>query len=133
MTGKTNLSELITNMSPVVHPEEYVFVSLKNPDIISRDDRICEFREKEGTSLIIKKQKADELNITYQYICSWITLEVNSSLQAVGFTAAFSSELAKHNLSCNVIAGYHHDHIFVETKNAQKAMTILTELSSIKK
>jgi hypothetical protein len=49
-------------------------------------------------------------------------------LDAVGLTAAFSSKLAEHGISANVIAGYFHDHIFVQKEHAEKAIAALNEL-----
>ncbi|MGB4958318.1 MAG: ACT domain-containing protein [Saprospiraceae bacterium] len=129
MAGETNISKLIKNMTPKLNAGEYVFCTVDDITIIDRRDTICEFKEDEGTTIIISRDKADELHLRYEYVASWITLMIHSSLEAVGLTAVFSDALAQQGISCNVIAGYYHDHIFVDKRDAERAMSALVVLS----
>ena len=129
MSEETDISKLIKGMTPKLHKGEYVFVTVQNINTIDRNITICEIKESEGVTVVLEKKMADELNLDYKFIASWITLMVHSSLEAVGLTAIFSTELAKHNISCNVIAGYYHDHIFVNIKDANKAISVLEKLA----
>lgn len=126
---ETNLDVLLKKMRPSLNEEEFIFYSSKNIKSEIFKAAILLFKETEDTTVILPKTIADDLNIEYTSIFSWITLLVNSSLNAIGFTAKFSSELAKHNISCNIVAGYHHDHIFVNTKHSERAFEILKQLS----
>lgn len=129
MKGETNLTKLITEMKPILNKGDYVFTTVDDLGKINRSDTICEFKEREGVTIVIEKTKADESQLAYDYIAAWITLEIHSSLEAVGLTAIFSEELAKNKISCNVIAGYYHDHIFVAKKDADKAVKVLMQLA----
>ncbi|NER12011.1 ACT domain-containing protein [Leptobacterium flavescens] len=129
MAGETNLSELIRNMKPLLQDGEYIFSTLSQRDHIPEEHILAMFKEKEGITIVLERSQADLFKIKYESVFSWITLEVHSSLDAVGLTAAFSSALAKKGISCNVMAAYYHDHIFVNTKDKDKAIEVLISLS----
>ena len=129
MSGETNLSVLLKTMTPELNEGDYVFCSVPDAAQINSADVLCTFREKEGVTIIVGKQVADSLNLSYHFTASWITLTVHSSLQAIGLTAAFSNALAGAGISCNVVAAFYHDHIFVAKEDAQKAMETLRNLS----
>ena len=127
-SGQKDFHELIKSIMPHLNEGEYVFAAVEDLSRIDREDTICEFKEKEGVTVVIARKKADELNLSYEFVASWITLMIHSSLDAVGLTAVFSNELARNDISCNVVAGYYHDHVFVHVKDADKAMRVLNRL-----
>jgi uncharacterized protein len=128
MTEETNLDILLKTMKPFHNEGDYVFCTTTSK--INIEDVIMLFTENEGTTLILTKENADLLELPYSFIAVWITLTAHSSLAASGFTAAFSTALAKEKISCNVVAAFYHDHIFVDKKDAEKAMEVLGKFSS---
>lgn len=130
MTGEKDLDKLLKTMKPALNAGDYVFCITKDLSKIDFNDIILTFKEQEGITIILERQVADKLRLNYTFVTSWITLTVHSSLEAVGLTAAFSKALSDENISCNVVAGYFHDHIFVDKKDADKAMMVLDTLSN---
>lgn len=131
MPGEKDLSTLLKTMKPILNDGEYVFCTIKDLEQISQSEIISFFKEEEGITIILEKQVADKHQLDYSFIAAWITLKVHSALEAVGLTAAFSAALTKENISCNVVAGYYHDHIFVDKKDAAKALSVLKKLSEV--
>ncbi len=129
MVGKTKLSELLSEMDPILNPGSFVFVSVPNGTKINLAEIVGSFAESEGTTLIVPKTYADGNDFNYTFEAAWITLQVHSSLQAVGLTAAVAKVLAEHDISCNVVAAYHHDHIFVGKQDAERALELLKGLT----
>ncbi|MBQ4877482.1 ACT domain-containing protein [Pseudoalteromonas luteoviolacea] len=131
MSGETNLSVLLASMEPVLSTQLYVYcvVSERQLAHLSLSKIHGMFREKEGVTVIISKAYVQEADINYQGDYRCITLNVHSSLEAVGLTAAFAAALGEEGLSANVVAGYYHDHIFVQNECADKALQCLIKLS----
>ena len=128
MSGENNLSVLLRHACPEHHPGEYIFTTLASPSTELKELAVMTMREKEGVTLILSQQIADQYEIGYEYVASWITLKIHSSLAAVGLTAAFSRALTEKGISCNVVAGYYHDHIFVATGDTETAIKTLSSL-----
>ena len=132
MAGIVDIKVLLKDMKPVLDETDYVFCTRKcfklDKEIIDLNP-IATFLEKEGMTVIVEQNKADSNNLSYDAVFNKITLEIHSSLEAVGLTAAFSKALTAYGISANVVAGYYHDHIFVPKDKADLAIKALTELT----
>ena len=115
-------------MQPVKNPGVYVFASVLPGTDISKLEPIATIREKEGITVVVTEEQALIAQLSVLFRSTWITLNVHSDLQAIGLTAAFSAALGQANISCNVIAGAFHDHIFVPVELGDKAMASLLDL-----
>lgn len=109
---------------------EHVFCSLPDRSLLQDCEVLGSFREREGLTVILPRQQAERLGLGFDYVAAWITLNVHSALEAVGLTAAFAGALGKAGISCNVIAGYYHDHLFVGQADAGRAMQVLQQLAA---
>jgi uncharacterized protein len=113
------------NTEPDLSAEPYVFAAAEPPPGVSPFSLI---REEEGPTLVLTRADADRAGLVYDYVAARITLRVNSALADVGLTAAFSRTLAAAGISCNVIAGLAHDHLFVAWDQRARALALLQEL-----
>jgi hypothetical protein len=116
---------LLRSMRPELQPDEFVFCS--TPEAAGAD-AICSFRESEGITLICRRAEAERLGLSFAFPCRLITLNVHSSLEAVGFLAAITSTLAGEGIGVNVVSAYYHDHLFVALAQAEKAMNLLRQM-----
>ena len=130
MSGIKDLNVLLSNIEPVLDERSFVFCTFSEFDwsTIYDFNPIGLFREKEGMTLIITKQKAIDKNVSFESVYRLITLNVHSSLDAVGLTAAFSTKLTEKDISANVVAAYYHDHIFVPEEKVEQALIAILEL-----
>lgn len=96
--GGLELAKLIKSMSPTLHDETLVFATVADgskllEQAISKVDML--FKESEGWTIIVNQAVADDLGIDFIFPCRKVTLNVHSSLEAVGFLAAITSRLAE--------------------------------------
>lgn len=132
MNSLTDLNQILGSLNPKLCEDDFVFLS--RPSGVYGDgadlNPIGVFLECEGLTLIVRRKQADKANERYDGIFRMITLEVHSSLQAVGLTAAVAKVLASNNICANVVAAFHHDHIFVPNTQAANAVAVLNRLSA---
>lgn len=128
MEGEVNLKNILKNLNPSLNEGKYVYCTVNNIDEIPFSKILFLFKEIESITVVLKKEDAEAMNLTFSYVASWITLEIHSSLSAVGLTAKFSQALSDAGISCNVVAAYFHDHIFVDEKDEAKAIEVLNGL-----
>lgn len=131
MSGEIDLNKLLKTLSPVLMEDEYVFCTFPNADFGDRLELkpFAAVRESEGLTLIVPKSRADEKEADYDSVFRGISLAVHSSLEAVGLTAAVSSKLAEQGISANLVAGFYHDHIFVQSGLADAALAAIKDLA----
>lgn len=129
MSGETDLAKLLSGMRPQLNRGRYVFTLGPGRTVPPGVEPVVTVLEEEGLTLVLRQEEADAAGLPYDYVAGWITLRVHSALDAVGLTAAIAGELAGAGLSCNVVAGFHHDHLFVPHERAEEAVRLLQGLA----
>ena len=127
MAGLTNLHDILAALRPVVRAGTFVVVTSADIPDAAAPVRIV---EAEGTTLVLEQAVADAHELAYEGTFGWITLQAHTSLQSVGVTAAVASALAKVGISCNVLAGYYHDHLLVPSVDVDDAIDVLGGLEA---
>lgn len=105
----------------------YVYVSL--PEVPEGLTPFATIREDEGITLIVTEQEARDAGLPLDETYARITLGVHSALDSIGLTATVAQTLASRSISCNVVAGYYHDHLFVQADRATEAAELLDGLT----
>lgn len=123
MAGETNLAKLLRNLNPSVRTGAFVYVATDRD--LPAHARIV---EREGATLVMEQSEAEAAGLEFEGTWAWITLEVLSSLEAVGLTAEVSTALARAGISCNMLAGFHHDHLLIPADRLDDAMKVLSDL-----
>ncbi len=129
-TPISDLKLMISGMEPVLNDGVYVYTSIPYGTDTTKIDSVATIREVEGVTLVVSEKQALENGLPVLLRCSWITLNVHSDLNACGLTAAFSKALSDEKISCNIVAGAYHDHIFVPVALENKALLALKRLQN---
>ena len=128
--AERDLNTLLISMKPALDPREWVYCSVDRSFLQTAHRPLFVFHESEGTTVVIERALAEELNLTYAFVSRRITLRVHSDLEAVGFLATVSSALARHMIPANAVSAFYHDHLFVPLDRAEEALHILEALSA---
>jgi hypothetical protein len=91
------------------------------------------FKEFEGLTIITTKSSAEAHGLEYIFPCRMVTLNIHSSLEAVGFMAAITSKLTERGIGCNPVSGYFHDHLFVPAGREDETLEVLVALAAAAK
>ncbi|MFT3716502.1 MAG: ACT domain-containing protein [Gordonia sp. (in: high G+C Gram-positive bacteria)] len=126
--GLTDLDEILAHLDVAIRPDPYVFATVDAAEVTQFPDAAAMVREDEGLTVVLTADAARRAGVVTSPEFAWLTLTVESSLEAVGLTAAVSAALTERNISCNVLAGYHHDHLLVPFADRDRAVAALRSL-----
>jgi hypothetical protein len=129
-SGEEDLSNILNNLQPELLNEDYVFIKSDDTDSENKLDPIATFKEKEGVTLVITRERAQGNNLQYNSVFSCISLGVHSSLTSVGLISAISKSLSDNGIACNIFSGYFHDHIFVQKSFSTQALELINNIKT---
>jgi hypothetical protein len=127
MTGEMDLKRLLAGMSPQLCGLDWGYATA--PAVPLGVMPYATVAEDEGMTLIAPMAELAKVGLAAQGPFARITLTIHSALQAVGLTAAVTGALAAEGISANVVAGFHHDHIFLPAGDADRAIAALRRLT----
>jgi hypothetical protein len=129
MSGITDLNLLLSSMTPTLVSGRLVFAAVSDSRSVDSLGPVCIFREEEAITVVCAREQAAKAGLETEGIYRQITLQVHSSLQAIGLLAVVASALADAGIPCNTVSAFYHDHIFVPEEKAERAMEILKSLT----
>ena len=131
MTGQTDLRTILSTLEPSLSETEFAFGTIAvGGAAVEIEGIIATFLEEEGMSVVAPADALVRAGIPHSAGWAKISLEVHSSLSAVGLTAALASALAGKGIGANVVAAYYHDHLFVPWAKREQALAILSALAA---
>ncbi|THW14311.1 hypothetical protein D6D02_08707 [Aureobasidium pullulans] len=134
--GELSLAKLLATLTTTLHPTTYVFAVIPDETRLppfSEVEMLFREAKTEGITVITSRDYAESHGIEYAFPCRKITLDVTSSLDAVGFIAVVATRLAAAGMGVNPISGFYHDHLFVPLGREEDALEVIAELAQEKK
>jgi len=128
MSGVTELSLMLATLDVEVRAGTFVYRTRATRDAALDAVAVARIDEAEGITYVVEAPDADPDRTTPDFIAAWLTLTVQSSLHAVGLTAAVAQALAARGIACNVLAGFHHDHLLVPADRVDDAIAAVHAL-----
>lgn len=126
-TGELDLQTMLRSLTVSRRSGRFTMSTLEKPvELGSGVEAVI--AETEAVTVVATVETALANGWPFEFEAAWLTLDVHSSLAAVGLTAAVSQALTAEGIACNVIAGYHHDHILVPLDRADDAIAALVGL-----
>lgn len=124
--GETDLEAMLAKLAVERRPGvfTYIAVAVPTPGLLAAAHAVV--KEGELTTIVLPVEAAERSGQPVAVRLAWLTLTVFSSLEAIGLTAAVSARLTDHDIACNVLAGYHHDHLLVPVERVDDAIAVLT-------
>lgn len=129
MSGERDLALILASLQVHAREGEYVFVSVPLSDPALAAHAQASVHEAEGVTYVLPRAAADAAGLPYDFRAAWLSLAVHSALDAVGLTAAVADALAQQGIPCNVLAGFHHDHLLVPADRRDAALAALAGLA----
>ena len=131
MAGERDLAALLRNIKPELQDGTFVFCTIAPDEAIpTASSPLLVFREREGTTLVMRREEAERAGLRTTLVWRHLALTVHSSLDAVGFLAAITTRLARAGISVNAVSAFHHDHLFVPEARAEEALRLLQAISA---
>jgi hypothetical protein len=123
--GARDLKAILSSLTVSRREGTYVYVSESS---VALPDAAATIQEDEGTTLVVERGEAERLGLRWTFASVWLTVEVHTSLDAVGVIAALAAALCEAEIPCNVLAGYYHDHFLVPVERADEAEAVLESI-----